>query len=134
MQNQNSTKIWPILTGLIAAIVVCFTIYYLPINYGHDSLTLLLAAFSSIYLSTAFSEKKTSVIITELVAFIVLFSIAFVSLYFYPFILVGGYLLQAVWSYFHFAQRFGAKTGRIFPLFCMAFNGIIGLFIVIFPL
>lgn len=134
MQIQNYSKTWPILSGVVIAIIICFIIYLLPLNYGQDFFALLLAGFSSIYLSAAFSENKISMRIIEFFGFIFFISIALASLYYFLLILLAGYLLQVIWHYFHFAQRFGVKTNKSIPLFCLIFNSIITLYIIIFSL
>ena len=130
--NTISIPIRSWFAGLVMAVLLCFSLYYLAANFVHDFLTMLLAAAAGIYLFPAYNTKKTGIIIIETLIFIFIFLVAIFGLYYSPLLLAAGFVLQALWNFFHYPFHVGVDAGKAFPSFCLIFNLIIALFLFVF--
>lgn len=132
MVEKKLNIFWPAISGLITAILISFGIYYLPLSFEHDFLSLFLAGIASIYLGAALGLNKKVIILIELFICIFIFFLAIFGLYISPYILVAGYLFHSIWSFFHFPHRFSINTVKILPPFFFIFDIIISLYIILF--
>ena len=130
--SKISMPIRSLIAGLLIAVLLCFSLYYLAADFVHDFLALLLAATAGIYLIPAYNTKNTGIIIFETLIFIFIFLVAVFGLYYSPLILGAGFVLHALCNFFHWPFPAGVNVGKAFPSFCLIFNLTIALFIFIF--
>lgn len=134
MTQQKIYSLWPMVTGAVLAFIICTLLYYLPNNYLQDFLALLLASLSTIYLVGTIKEQKIEYVIIEIIIFIIIFAIALLGLYYFSFILAIGFMLHAIWSFVHIKRQLTTNIELEIPNFCLTFNLIIFLFMLIYSL
>ena len=130
-ETKINRFIAPVVT-FFAAVILCYALYHLPINYSHDFLALLLAAISGVYFGAAVNEKRFRAFLSEFIIFLIILISAFTGLYYFLLILGAGYLLHGIWSICHYFFRVGANVNKSFSLAFFIFNLIIALYVFIF--
>ncbi|MCK5077097.1 MAG: hypothetical protein KAR38_12010 [Calditrichia bacterium] len=132
MEDIKITRFIAPVVSFMAALILCYALYNLPINYGHDFLALLLSAISGVYFGAAVNEKKFRPIFIEFIIFLIMLISAFTGLYYFLLILGGGYLIHGIWSISHYFFRVGADVNKSFSLTFAIFDLVILLFVFIF--
>jgi hypothetical protein len=60
---------------------------------------------------------------------LVFFALALLGLWFSTRFLAIGYLLHGLWDLFHHPHRAGASAGPVFPPLCLAFDLVVGAYV-----
>jgi hypothetical protein len=120
-----------VLYSFIAAIVFCYGTYYVPINYLHDILALLLASFASFYIGIAISKKKAGPIVMESIIFVFIFLAAIFGLYYFLPILGAGFLSFAIWNIVRFFFNVGVETSKSISLGLCVINTVFAIYILL---
>ena len=120
----------PLLTGLALAAVTCLASVRFPPRRSLEFFAAVLAATSSVYLGAALADGRTSLIFLESVAYLPVFALALAGLWrSSPAFLAAGYVAHGAWDFFHHPLRLGASGGERFPDLCVAYDVVVGLFI-----
>ena len=131
-QLQKFTLVINAAISFMVTAVFCYSLSYVPVNYLHDLLALLLASFSTFYLGLAICKKEMGAIIYETIIFFIIFFTALFGLYYSLFILGAGYMLNSIWNLMHYFFNVGVKTYKALPLCLFIINLMLCMAIIFF--
>ena len=126
MRSRNA-----LLVGSALAGVTLLLLWALPTQHGIALLAVILAAAAAVYAGAALAESHKAVLLLETSVFVIVALIAVLGLWYSPLFLAVGYVGHGVWDALHHPHRIGAQAGAWFPPFCMAYDPIVGAFILV---
>jgi len=109
--------------GILAALIPAIMIYNLIYQRGLDVITVLLAAVGSVYLGTALTDGRISILFRESVWAVVFTLLALLGWWYSPILLAAGWLIHAGSNIFRLQskrRRITEATGFIWG--CLAFD------------
>lgn len=128
-------KRWtPGVTGLaLAAITYGVVDRLLTGRQGSELLAAILVAAGAIYVGAALAQGGRRLVRLESLVGIGFVAYALLTLWYSPKLLGAGYIAHGFWDLLHHPYRVGARAGKWFPPFCLAYDVAIGLSILIVP-
>jgi hypothetical protein len=121
-----------LLLGIAGAAVLCGIAWLLPAERGLDLLAVGLAVVGAVYLGSALNDGRLRLQLLEGGVAVFFLVLALVGLWYAPLVLAAGWLLHAVWDYFHHPHPLGAPVAaHWYPLACLSFDVLVAAFLVV---
>lgn len=127
----------PLNPYLLAVALAALTVVpglLLPQHVTVTALSLLLFGIAAVYFGFAVADGRRSALLIESVVVLLYLGLALSGLLVSAWWLVAGYALHGIWDLLHHNRTFGAHVARWYIPFCVLYDWLIALFLVVLML
>jgi len=113
------------------AAVTCLVGYNLPFYPAQDFYSILLAMIAGVYIGFAVNDGRRPILVLEIAAALGFCALVLLGMWKWPWLIVLGYFLHAVWDLLHHPRKLGASVRPWYPPACAIYDVLVGGFIYI---
>jgi hypothetical protein len=121
----------PFLLAVILAILTIIPCLLLPQHLTMTLLSLLLFGIAAVYFGFAVADGRRNALLIESVVVLIYLGVAVSGLLVSAWWLVAGYVLHGIWDLLHHNRAFGARVVRWYIPFCVLYDWLIALFLLV---